>query len=138
MPREPRTGGAVPAGARWSRAPADALGQRRRAGRGRHAAGAERLRVRGACARDAGALEVALRSGGKAPLTVRRLAVPAGSAVPSLRFGAERPPTAGSTLPVPDAPRPSGRFTRIAMNSGLLRAVPVYTAEGLPVRLVER
>lgn len=98
----------------------------------------ERLRVRGAYAQDAGTLEVTLCAGRKAPLTARHLAVLGGSAVLSLRLGSERPPVPGSTLPVLDAPRLRGRFARIEVNSDRLRAVPVYTAEGLSVRLVQR
>ncbi|MEU9479866.1 hypothetical protein [Streptomyces sp. NPDC048191] len=64
--------------------------------------------------------------------------MPGGPAVLPLRLHTERPPAEGSTLPVVDAPRLRGRFSRIAVNSDGLRAVPVYTAEGLPVRLVER
>ncbi|MER6073408.1 hypothetical protein ABT187_32110 [Streptomyces sp. NPDC001817] len=60
------------------------------------------------------------------------------SAVPALHLDPERPPAEGSTLPVLDAPRLRGRFTRIEVNSERLRAVPVYTAEGLSVRLVKR
>ncbi|MGW2423821.1 phosphatase PAP2 family protein [Streptomyces sp. NPDC001709] len=99
---------------------------------------AGRLRVRGAYAQDAGALQVTLRAGGKAPLTARHLAVLGDTAVLSLRLDTERPPAEGSTLPVVDVPRLRGRFARIEVNSGLLRAVPVYTAEGLSVRLVKR
>ncbi|MEU6507140.1 phosphatase PAP2 family protein [Streptomyces sp. NPDC046942] len=97
-----------------------------------------RLRVRGAYAQDAGTLEVTLRAGRKATLTVRHLAVLGGSSVLSLRLDTERPPAAGSTLPILDVPRLRGRFARIEVNSERLRAVPVYTAEGLSVRLVQR
>ncbi|MEU8689457.1 phosphatase PAP2 family protein [Streptomyces sp. NPDC048665] len=99
---------------------------------------AGRLRVRGAYAQDAGTLEITLRAGRKAPLTVRHLAVLGGGAALSLRLDTERPPAAGSTLPVLDVPRLRGRFARIEVNSDRLRAVPVYTAEGLSVRLVQR
>ncbi|MFJ9820171.1 hypothetical protein ACIRU3_33865 [Streptomyces sp. NPDC101151] len=44
----------------------------------------------------------------------------------------------GSTLPVLGMPRLRGRFDRVEVNSDALRAVPVYTAEGLSVRLVKR
>ncbi|MGW2645748.1 phosphatase PAP2 family protein [Streptomyces sp. NPDC001393] len=99
---------------------------------------ARRLRVRGAYAQEAGTLEVTLRAGRKAPLTVQHLAVLGGSAVLALHLDPERPPAEGSTLWVLDAPRLRGRFTRIEVNSDRLRAVPVYTAEGLSVRLVKR
>ncbi|KOV56136.1 phosphatase PAP2 family protein [Streptomyces sp. MMG1121] len=99
---------------------------------------AERLRVRGSYAQDAGALEVTLRAGRQAPLTVRQLMVLGGSPVLSLRLDTERPPALGRTLPVLDVPRLCGRFDRIEVNSDGLRAVPVYTAEGLSVRLVQR
>ncbi|MER5548877.1 phosphatase PAP2 family protein [Streptomyces sp. NPDC002589] len=98
----------------------------------------ERLRVRGAYTQDAGTLQVTLRAGRRAPLTVRHLAVLGSRAVLSLRLDTERPPVAGSTLPVVDVPRLCGRFSRIEVNSDRLRAVPVYTAEGLSVRLVQR
>ncbi|WP_369393997.1 phosphatase PAP2 family protein [Streptomyces sp. CG1] len=97
-----------------------------------------RLRVRGAYAQDAGTLEVTLRAGRKAPLTVKHLAVLGSAAALSLRLDTKRPPAEGSTLPVIDVPRLRGRFTRIEVNSDRLRAVPVYTAEGLSVRLVQR
>ncbi|MFI9252143.1 hypothetical protein [Streptomyces sp. NPDC053069] len=57
---------------------------------------AERLRVRGSYAQDADTLEVTLRVGRTAPLTVRHLAVPGESAVPSLRLDAEGPRTGGA------------------------------------------
>ncbi|WP_399498097.1 hypothetical protein [Streptomyces sp. P17] len=44
----------------------------------------------------------------------------------------------GSTVPVLHAAALRGRFDRIELNSGHLRAVPVYTAEGLSVRLLKR
>ncbi|OXY90956.1 phosphatase PAP2 family protein [Streptomyces diastatochromogenes] len=99
---------------------------------------AERLRVRGGYAQDSGTLEVTLRAGRKAPLAVKHLAVLGRSAVLSLRLDTERPPAAGSTLPVLDVPRLRGQFDRVEVNSDALRAVPVYTAEGLSVRLVKR
>ncbi|MFF5532743.1 hypothetical protein ACFY71_09685 [Streptomyces cinerochromogenes] len=48
------------------------------------------------------------------------------------------PAAAGSALPVLAAPRLSGGVERIVVNSEGLLAVPVYTAEGLSVRLVRR
>ncbi|KUN79477.1 phosphoesterase [Streptomyces bungoensis] len=97
-----------------------------------------RLRVRGGHAQDAGTLEVTLRAGGKAPLMVRHLAVLGRSAVLSLRLDERRPPAPGSTVPVLAAPRLCGQFARVEVDSAGLRAVPVYTAEGLSVRLVRR
>ncbi|MFC9927658.1 phosphatase PAP2 family protein [Streptomyces sp. NPDC127190] len=132
------TGGTVLAAGTLVAGSADALGH----GDVRVADGtlevAGRLRVRGAYAQAAGTLAVTLSAGGKAPLTVRHLAVLGGAAVLSLRLDTARPPAEGCTLPVLDAPRLRGRFDRIEVNSGSLRAVPVYTAEGLSVRLVKR
>lgn len=56
----------------------------------------------------------------------------------SLRLDTAPPPAAGSTLAVLDVPRLCGQFARVEVNSDALRAVPVYTAEGLSVRLVKR
>ncbi|MEU5312978.1 phosphatase PAP2 family protein [Streptomyces sp. NPDC021562] len=97
-----------------------------------------RVYVRGAYAQDAGALEVTLGRGRKAPLTVKHLAVLGRGATLTLNLDTERPPAAGSTLPVIDAPRLCGQFDEVRLNSGALRAVPVYTADGLSVRLVKR
>ncbi|WP_318199907.1 phosphatase PAP2 family protein [Streptomyces sp. SCL15-4] len=100
---------------------------------------AGRLRVRGAWAQDAGTLEVTARAGrAAAPVSVAGRAVLGGRAVLALRLDTERPPAAGGTLPVLAAPRLAGRFARIEVNSDRLRAVPVYTAEGLSVRLLRR
>ncbi|MFE0515110.1 phosphatase PAP2 family protein [Streptomyces sp. NPDC058964] len=97
-----------------------------------------RVRVRGGYTQDSGALELTLRCGREAPLVVGHRAVLGGGSVLSLRLDAEHPPSAGSTLPVVGVPRLSGRFDRVELNSDRLRAVPVYTAEGLSVRLVRR
>ncbi|MEU2336231.1 phosphatase PAP2 family protein [Streptomyces sp. NPDC006654] len=97
-----------------------------------------RVFVRGAYTQDAGALEVTLGRGCKAPLTVKHLAVLGRGATLTLNLDTERPPAAGSTLPVVDAPRLRGQFDEVRLNSSALRAVPVYTADGLSVRLVKR
>ncbi|MGW7257319.1 phosphatase PAP2 family protein [Streptomyces sp. NPDC054834] len=97
-----------------------------------------RVRVRGQYGQDAGTLEVTLRAGRKAPLTVQRRAALGRGSVLSLRLDAERPPAAGSTVPVIDVCRLRGQFDRVEVNSDRLRAVPVYTADGLSVRLVRR
>ncbi|MET8246419.1 hypothetical protein ABZV31_19560 [Streptomyces sp. NPDC005202] len=57
---------------------------------------------------------------------------------PADALDAERPPAAGSTVPVIGAVVLRGRFGRVEVNSERLRAVPVYTAEGLSVRMVKR
>ncbi|MFI5683240.1 hypothetical protein [Streptomyces sp. NPDC051636] len=56
----------------------------------------------------------------------------------SLRLDPDRPPAAGATVPVIDVPQLRGQFYRVEVNSDRLRTVPVYTADGLPVRLVKR
>ncbi|MEW1777342.1 phosphatase PAP2 family protein [Streptomyces sp. NPDC086777] len=96
------------------------------------------LFVRGTYTQDAGALAVTLAKGRKAPLTVKHLAVLGRGTTLSLNLDTERPPAAGSMLPVVDAPRLRGQFDTVELNSGTLRAVPVYTADGLSVRLVKR
>ncbi|MEU6669608.1 phosphatase PAP2 family protein [Streptomyces sp. NPDC046727] len=132
------TGGTVLAEGTLTAGSEDALGHGDVRVTGGTLAVAGRLRVRGAFAQDAGTLEVTLRAGRKAPLTVGHRAVLGAAAVLALRLDTERPPAAGSTLPVLAAPRLAGRFERIEVNSERLRAVPVYTAEGLSVRLVRR
>lgn len=132
------TGGTVLAGGVLVAGSEDALGHGDVRTTGGTLRVAGRLRVRGAWAQDAGTLEVTVRAGGKAPLTVGHRAVLGGAAALALRLDAERPPAAGSTLQVLAAPRLAGRFERIEVNSDRLRAVPVYTAEGLSVRLVRR
>ncbi|MFG2958221.1 phosphatase PAP2 family protein [Streptomyces sp. NPDC048291] len=131
-------GGTVLAGGTLVAASEDALGR----GDVRVAAGTLRvageLFVRGTYTQDAGALEATLAKGRKAPLTVKHLAVLGRGTTMSLHLDTEHPPAAGSTLPVVDAPRLRGQFDTVELNSATLRAVPVYTAEGLSVRLVKR
>ena len=78
------------------------------------------------------------RRGRGAPLRVKHLAVLGKGSTLSLSLGGDHPPAAGRTLPVLDAPRLRGQFDRVEVNSDRLRAVPVYTADGLSVRLVKR
>ncbi|GGS77908.1 phosphatase PAP2 family protein [Streptomyces cinerochromogenes] len=132
------TGGTVLAGGTLAAGSEDALGHGEVRVTGGTLRVARRLRVRGAYTQEAGTLEVTVRAGGEAPLTAGHRALLGGAAVLVLRLDAERPPAAGSTLPVLAAPRLAGRFERIEVNSGGLRAVPVYTAEGLSVGLVRR
>lgn len=97
------------------------------------------LRVRGSYVQDGDTtLELLLRKNHGPALEVsRRVALGRGSVL-SLRLDAERPPVAGTTVPVIEAPQLRGQFDRIELNSDKLRAVPVYTAEGLSVRLLKR
>ncbi|GGN80460.1 phosphoesterase [Streptomyces albiflavescens] len=93
-------------------------------------------RVRGACAQASGAtLEVTLREGRTPALTVDRRVLLGRETMLSLRLDSERPPAAGTTIPVIRTSALRGRFGRIDVSADGYRAVPVYTAEGLSVRL---
>ncbi|MEY9996757.1 autotransporter-associated beta strand protein [Streptomyces sp. V4I8] len=97
------------------------------------------LRVRGSYVQDGDTtLELLLRKNHGPALEVSRRVVLGRGSVLSLRLDAERPPVAGTTVPVIDASQLRGQFDRIELNSDELRAVPVYTAEGLSVRLLKR
>ncbi|WP_329223195.1 phosphatase PAP2 family protein [Streptomyces sp. NBC_01485] len=97
------------------------------------------VRVRGAWAQGSGAvLDLTVRGHHGAVLTVSgRVRLEKGSVL-SLRLDSEQPPAAGTTVPVIDASALRGQFDRIELNSDRLRAVPVYTADGLSVRLLKR
>ncbi|MDX3800760.1 phosphatase PAP2 family protein [Streptomyces sp. AK04-3B] len=100
----------------------------------------EPVRVRGAWAQGAGAvLDLTLRGHHGPALTVSgRVRLDRGSVL-SLRLDADRPPAAGTTVPVIAASALRGQFDRILLpGCGHLRAVPVYTAHGLSVRLLKR
>ncbi|MFJ9539622.1 phosphatase PAP2 family protein [Streptomyces sp. NPDC101225] len=96
------------------------------------------LRVHGVYAQESGTLELSLRPGHEPALEVTRRALLGSGSVLSLRLDDRRPPAAGSTVRVLRAPRLRGSFDRVELNSERLRAVPVYTTEGLSVRLLER
>ncbi|WP_030897117.1 phosphatase PAP2 family protein [Streptomyces sp. NRRL S-474] len=97
------------------------------------------LRVRGSYAQESeSTLELGLRKNHGPALTVSRRVLLERGSVLSLRLDAERPPVAGATVPVISAPALRGRFDRIELDSETLRALPVYTADGLSVRLVRR
>ncbi|MFH8798437.1 phosphatase PAP2 family protein [Streptomyces sp. NPDC017936] len=99
----------------------------------------EPVQVHGLFAQEAGALEATLRGGRRQEvLTVTRRVVLGEGSVLSLRLDEERPPAAGSTVRVIGAPALRGRFARVELRSDTLRAVPVYTADGLSVRLLKR
>ncbi|MGC9540459.1 phosphatase PAP2 family protein [Streptomyces sp. UG1] len=97
------------------------------------------LRVRGSYVQKGDTrLELLLRKNHGPALEVSRRVLLGRGSVLSLRLDAERPPVAGSTVPVIEARRLRGRFHRVELNSDTLRAVPVYTTEGLSVRLLKR
>ncbi|MGW6546451.1 phosphatase PAP2 family protein [Streptomyces massasporeus] len=100
---------------------------------------AEVLRVRGSYVQEReSTLELPLRANHGPALTVGRRVLLGRGSVLSLRLDAERPPVAGTTVPVLSAGRLRGRFDRVELDSEVLRAVPVHTADGLSVRLVRR
>ncbi|GAA3833426.1 autotransporter-associated beta strand repeat-containing protein [Streptomyces coacervatus] len=96
------------------------------------------VQVHGGYSQESGALELTLRSGHEPALEVTRRAVLGMGSVLSLHLDAERPPAAGSTVRVLSAAGLRGQFDRVELNSDRLRAVPVYTTEGLSVRLLKR
>ncbi|MFF1674966.1 phosphatase PAP2 family protein [Streptomyces sp. NPDC058256] len=96
-------------------------------------------RVRGSYTQASGAtLDVTLRAGRIPTLTVDRRVLLGGDSVLSLRLDASRPPATGTTVPVIAAPSLRGQFGRIEVQADGYRAVPVYTAAGLSVRLTRR
>ncbi|WP_406439693.1 phosphatase PAP2 family protein [Streptomyces sp. NBC_01613] len=96
------------------------------------------VQVHGVYAQESSALELTLRSGKEPVLEVTRRVLLGMGSVLSLQLDADRPPAAGSTVRVLSAPQLRGRFDRVEVNSDRLRAVPVYTTEGLSVRLLKR
>lgn len=97
------------------------------------------VRVRGAWTQGSGAaLDLTLRGHHGPVLSVSgRVRLERGSVL-RLSLDAERPPAAGTVVPVVAARALRGRFDRVELNSDRLRAVPVYTADGLSVRLLKR
>jgi autotransporter-associated beta strand protein len=96
------------------------------------------VRVHGVYAQESSVLELTLRSGHEPALEVTRRALLGAGSVLSLRLDADRPPAAGRTVRVLSAAALRGQFDRVELNSDRLRAVPVYTTEGLSVRLLKR
>ncbi|MFF7311815.1 phosphatase PAP2 family protein [Streptomyces sp. NPDC008137] len=97
------------------------------------------LRVRGSYVQEGeSTLELTLRKNHGPALTVSRRVLLGRGSVLSLRLDTERPPVAGTTVPVLSAPALRGGFARVELDSDTLRAVPVHTSEGLSVRLVLR
>ncbi|MFI9832213.1 phosphatase PAP2 family protein [Streptomyces sp. NPDC051913] len=96
------------------------------------------VQIHGSYAQESAALDVTLRSGRGPALEVTRRAVLGMGSVLTLHLDAEKPPVVGSVVRVLSAAGLRGRFDRVELNSDTLRAVPVYTAEGLSVRLLKR
>ncbi|MFJ8357069.1 phosphatase PAP2 family protein [Streptomyces sp. NPDC093984] len=97
------------------------------------------VRVRGSYTQAAGAaLDVTLRAGHKAALTVERRVVLDRDSVLALHLDEDRPPAVGATVPVIAARSLRGQFGRVTVASDAYRAVPVCTADGLAVRLLKR
>ncbi|PWI14725.1 phosphoesterase [Streptomyces sp. Act143] len=96
------------------------------------------VQIHGGYAQESATLDVTLRAGRGPALEVTRRAVLGRDSVLSLHLDAEKPPVAGSVVRVLGAAGLRGRFDRVELNSETLRAVPVYTAEGLSVRLLKR
>ncbi|MFF5187576.1 phosphatase PAP2 family protein [Streptomyces sp. NPDC000345] len=97
------------------------------------------VRVRGTWTQSTGAtLELPLRRGHGPALTVSGRVTLGQGSVLSLRLDDERPARAGDVVPVIAACALRGQFDEVELNSDKLRAVPVYTADGLSVRLRKR
>ncbi|MDO0909495.1 phosphatase PAP2 family protein [Streptomyces sp. DT2A-34] len=97
------------------------------------------LRVRGTYVQQGDTtLELLVRKNHGPALEVSRRVQLGRGSVLSLRLDAERPPVAGTTVPVIEASQLRGQFDRVELNSDTLRAVPVYTTDGLSVRLLKR
>ncbi|MEW2117496.1 phosphatase PAP2 family protein [Streptomyces sp. NPDC005474] len=99
----------------------------------------EPVRVHGTYTQRSGTLAVTLRRGCQdAVVTVTRRALLEKGSVLSLTLDAENPPAVGSVVHVIGAAALRGQFDRIEVTSDNVRAVPVYTAAGLSVRLLKR
>jgi autotransporter-associated beta strand protein len=94
--------------------------------------------VHGLYSQESATLELTLRSGHEPALEVTRRALLGTGSVLSLRLDEDRAPAAGSTVRVLAATVLRGQFDRVELNSDRLRAVPLYTTEGLSVRLLKR
>ncbi|WP_416986671.1 phosphatase PAP2 family protein [Streptomyces sp. T028] len=97
------------------------------------------VRVRGAWTQSTDAtLDLPLRHGHGAALTVSGRVTLGQGSVLSLRLDEKQPARAGDVVPVIDARALRGQFDKVELDSATLRAVPVYTADGLSVRLLKR
>ncbi|MFE4820297.1 phosphatase PAP2 family protein [Streptomyces sp. NPDC056704] len=98
---------------------------------------ASSVRVRGSYTQASGAsLEATLRAGRVPALTVERRVVLSRDSALTLRLDAVRPPVPGTTVPVLRTSSLRGQFARITVEADGYRAVPVYSVDGLSVRLV--
>ncbi|QIY75586.1 phosphatase PAP2 family protein [Streptomyces sp. RLB1-33] len=98
---------------------------------------ASSVRVRGSYTQTSGAsLEATLRAGREPALTVERRVVLSRDSALTLRLDADRPPVPGTTVPVLRTSSLRGQFARITVGADGYRAVPVYSVDGLSVRLV--
>lgn len=99
----------------------------------------EPVQLHGTYSQKSSTLAVTLRAGRrKEVVTVTRRVVLEKGSVLSLTLDSEQPPAVGSVVSVIEAPVVRGQFDRIEVNSDAVRAVPVYTSEGLSVRLLKR
>ncbi|MEJ3744454.1 phosphatase PAP2 family protein [Actinomycetes bacterium KLBMP 9797] len=100
----------------------------------RIAAGSAAVKVRGEYRQGAGGvLDVTLAGPGQAALAVSGPVRLHGESALEVRFAGEVPP-AGATLPVLRANGLVGRFGRITVHGAGVRAVPLYTANGVWLR----
>ncbi|WP_105972449.1 phosphatase PAP2 family protein [Streptomyces geranii] len=99
----------------------------------------EPVQLHGTYSQKSATLAVTLRAGRrKEVVTVtRRVNLEKGSVL-SLTLDSEKQPAVGSVVSVIEAPVVRGQFDRIEVDSDKVRAVPVYTSEGLSVRLLKR
>ncbi|MFJ1602114.1 phosphatase PAP2 family protein [Streptomyces sp. NPDC088253] len=97
------------------------------------------VRVRGSYTQGSGAsLEATLRAGRVPALSVERRVVLSRDSALTLRLDADRPPVPGTTVPVLRTSSLRGQFAHITVQAEGYRAVPVYSVDGLSVRLVRR
>ncbi|WP_405825296.1 phosphatase PAP2 family protein [Streptomyces sp. NBC_01390] len=99
----------------------------------------EPVQLHGTYSQQSATLAVTLRKDRhKEVVTVSGRVVLAKGSVLSLTLDAKNPPAVGSVVPVIGATALRGHFDRVVVNSDKIRAVPVYTAKGVSVRLMKR
>ncbi|ELP61439.1 phosphatase PAP2 family protein [Streptomyces turgidiscabies] len=99
----------------------------------------EPVQLHGTYSQQSGTLAVTLRKDRhKEVVTVGRRVLLEKGSVLSLTLDAKNPPAVGSVVPVIGGAALRGHFDRVVVNSDKIRAVPVYTAKGLSVRLLKR